>query len=751
MCLDERDRLEGKHSQRNNWMRDELVVDPSAEVSQKRRPLRLGPDHSTHLYKCGDMPLDECDKLDGAILNEEQLNAKRIALLSTIEELSNNPEVKGEEYSQQLRPHQRAYNSIIDRLSAINKPRRFDPLDKLPIEIWQTIIYQVVYFDSRPHARLFYRIIPPDIFVFMLVSKRWLHSIVNAPFLWGTVSFDMSIPDYLARAKMHLDLGKERPIYLRITVPLEGWDEIIPLLIESRERITFLQVTSRTFSYRHGAKLCSEIEKYLNDLLPLPNLERFDILNMPSSPDATSLCQKVLIQTPSLKAMMGIDLPKEFLELKPALRLRRFQTTSDLLGLVQTQFPNLLNVRFNQSMNRPSSFISRLTNLVIFDSTLNGPVLKELLCRVHSMTRIKKITLRLIYEEKYKDILPLDTEVSPCDSVKMLDVRFQFTGRPENLKGAELYFSRVQELFLKALPSIEELTLGSSHVYPTQFLDSRTFPRLSTIFLDRIPQLVEKARGDTADSQRHFDSESWPGLVSLTISAHHISQNIGGLKSLRTLILRVFSGFHSGVDATDDHVTRFCRNLGMNPSGLPALEELGLYQLPEWDIFFIMLERRNVTKVQGVTKLRKISLPKYYPKGLFGPVFDLISGKFPTRPSNWDLSFQGNMEPLEDITVPGCTTCLRSLLTCSSPIITKISKPKEPKDVPVIAAIPYPDMDELILSTWEDRAAEVTQKVKDILPRRFRCKIHESLMLSSITEDSCPGIRLFCHLCTDTD
>lgn len=176
----------------------------------------------------------------------------------------------------------------------------------------------------------------------------------------------------------------------------------------------------------------------------------------------------------------------------------------------------------------------------------------------------------------------------------------------------------------------------------------------------------------------------------------------------------------------------------MNPNGFPALEELGLYQLPEWDIFFIMLERRNVIKVQGVTKLRKISLPKYYPKGLFGPVFDHISGKFPTRPSNWDLSFQGNMEPLEDITVPGCTTCLRSLLTCSSPIITKISKPKEPKDVPVIAAIPYPDMDEVILSTWEDRAAEVTQKVKDILPRRFRCKIHESLMLSSITEDSCP-------------
>jgi hypothetical protein len=659
--------------------------------------------------------------MEEACLFNQRLDAKRVEMLSTIEQLSNGLEVNNEERGRQLWSHKVAYNEIMDRLYAMNKPRRFDPLDKFPIEIWQSIIYKVASSDVRPpNAKLFYRFLPNDIFVLMLVSKRWLRSIVNTPFLWNTVSLNTDIPDNLVRAKMHLELSAAFPLFLRITIPFPGWIEAVPFLAENRRRICILEITSRTVKYGNSTEAISEVETYLNDLLPLPVLSRFDMFNMSLNPGTLHLVKKVLLECPSLIHNMSPDLPKEVLELDSALQLRSFQTTQNLSGFVQNRFPDLVQIKFSHSNAQPSTepisgnhplswsflgftstsnapppltFVSRLTNLVTFESPVNGPILKELLCRIHLMNRLSKLTLRIAYEGQYKAQLPSDAEIKPCYKATILDISLNSIPGPKlTIKDINIYFDRVQELVLRALPSIEELTLRSTHVVPAQFIDYRTFPRLSTLHLNTIPQLdvdmtispsvknlyfitsnhwlrgfpklssssIQRLVMDSwlystiasnTGSQERFEPEKWSALTSLTISIHHVAEISTRFEYLRNLVLQITYSTYAQQNPTNDLITRFCRNLAMNPSRLPVLESLSLAQLPEWDIFFIMLERRNVTKNQGISRLKKITLPSHYPKELFGPIHELIRGRFATRPSNWDLSFAGNMELLEDITV----------------------------------------------------------------------------------------------------
>jgi hypothetical protein len=664
------------------------------------------------------MPSDKEDVLKEETLDEEQVNTKRVELLSIIESVSNSVELSNEERGRQLRSYKRDYNAVVDRLHAMNEPRRFDPLDKLPVEIWQTILYQVVSPFFQPHSRLFYQVLPNSIFLFMLVSKRWLDFIVNTPFLWTTVTLSADIPDNVSRVKMHLELSKGLPIYLRIAIPLAEWIEVAPFLAENRHRIIYIQITPRKVVYGDSAKALTEVHTYLGDLLPLPALQRFDLLKMEASTGTASLAQRLLTECPSLTCLMGFNLTKETLVLNSAHRLRRFHTTQDLASFVQKCFPNLDLIIFTDSKTTqtdnqdignhlltwwnlaftspqiappPLTLVSKLINLVTFESSINGPVLKELFCRLYLMPRLKKLNLRITFEERYKTELPSDTDIRSCDSATILSIRFN--SDPRNPVGhVNVYFDRVQELIIKALPSVEELTVQSPRTIPIQFMDSRSFPRLLNLYLESIPEptttitlspsirnlyfmtsynwllgfmkyssssmhrmsldsWIPSRSSDNSGDQGWIDPDKWPALISLTISAHQIAKISTGFEHLRALSLRISSYAYGSYDFMNDSITRFCRTFAMNTTRLPVLESLSLNQLPEWDIFFIMLERRNITKAQGISKLKKITLPDFYPKEIFGPIQDLIRGKFATRPSNRDLSFAGNLELIEDATM----------------------------------------------------------------------------------------------------
>ena len=80
----------------------------------------------------------------------------------------------------------------------------------------------------------------------------------------------------------------------------------------------------------------------------------------------------------------------------------------------------------------------------------------------------------------------------------------------------------------------------------------------------------------------------------------------------------------------------------MEPEICPELVEIGIDFVPEWDLLFLMLERRNyLPPSRGVARIKTLSLPSPLPLTLLAPLTDILSGRFTRRPSNMDLSFSG--------------------------------------------------------------------------------------------------------------
>jgi hypothetical protein len=648
--------------------------------------------------------------MDDTPSNKTKLEEELRQTLAMIEESSHNENLHNRR-TQHIESLKQKHNLIVDQLLVLNEPRRFDPLDRLPIELWHNVLYEVANPGFRPDKKNHYGSVRHSLFVFMLVSRRWRKTILDMPLLWRTVQLDGDIEDWVARVKMSLKLSQDLPLYVQIGVPVVGWESVREALIRNRQRIAIIRLYYRSSFRRDEEGAIESLENCINDLLPLSRLTRIavDIPGQKSLP----LVQRLLEQCRSLGEIMRLNLPEEFLQLKSASRLRSFQVTEKLLGAVAQRFPKLYNIKFTYNRDKPNEsmstvshslewkhlnissvqdpcLISKLTNVVTLTLIADGAVLKELLCRVHSLTKLQYLEFATDIAPKFRDTLPTVTEISPNFSVKTLRIEFINHLIPSDQKElADVYFDHVQELVLKAFSSVEELTTTSRRTSPTQLYDSRTFPRLTTLHLQVSPsqtepivlsrsienlyvlpphhsnyfsalsslsvqRLVISYRLSTVNSISNdvgylIEPEKWPSLISLTIPAFHLGLQQDAFIFLRNLgISDTTDGL--SIDGTDGGVTRVCRDLTMNPTWLPALEHLQLYQLPEWDIFFIMLERRNITGKPTIP-LRMLSLPPFYPKELFGPIHSLLQRKFPKRPSNYDLSLHGNMELLCDDTV----------------------------------------------------------------------------------------------------
>ncbi|PVF97491.1 hypothetical protein CPB86DRAFT_874109 [Serendipita vermifera] len=741
--------------------------------------------------------------MDDTGLNETRLEEERRQILAKVTELGHN---KGKHKKEILFQKQK-YNAIMDRLYALAEPRRIDPMDRLPIELWHGIIYAVILPFFRPNVRNFYGRLPDDIFVFMLVSNRWRQCILEMRFLWTTVTLGDHVEDHLHKAVMSLHLSQNMPIYLQVALPIVGWDTVKEALIRNRRRISILHIYPRNLPSSESDSAHDLLENCMKELFPLPLNQ---LIVETSSPKWPSLIQLFLEQCRSLREILRINLTEETLNLDISRRLKRFQTTENLMGLVKQKFPTLYDIKFTYSRAKPEekldtgehplswkkiniysaqdiSLLPRLKNVVTLELVANGASLRELLCRLHFLVQLKYLDCSTTFAPEHKDTLPVLTEVSTNHSVENLRLTFVTRAFPPIPPQDSIsYFEQVQELYLKALSSIQELTVGSFTITPAQFFDSRSFPRLSNLYIQSVPSQTDTivfsksieniyletglhtnyfAKLSSSTAQRltissqiylprtpsdglpyHIEPDKWPALMSLTIPVSNLTGRIGAFPSLRNLSLRVS---FSNMEGTEGIITRFCRNFAMNPTWFPALEHLRLFQLPEWDIFFIMLERRNITVRSEVTPLKIVTLPDFYPKELFEPIQSLIQGKFPTRPSNYNLSLSGNIEIICNSEVPGCFMCLRSLLVCSTALKEKASQPAGKTEFPDLTSPSlYPEMDADILSTWEERSKTLKTTYLDHSLRLNACHRHTHFNppKANTMADSCRDPLESCHI-----
>ncbi|CAG8669745.1 5681_t:CDS:10, partial [Acaulospora colombiana] len=148
-----------------------------------------------------------------------------------------------------------------------------------------------------------------------------------------------------------------------------------------------------------------------------------------------------------------------------------------------------------------------------------------------------------------------------------------------------------------------------------------------------------------------------------------------------------------------------------SPSTLPLLEELTLYGTPHWDILFLMVKRRNITTAKGVNPIKSLTITTRCPKELTSALIGLLKGKIPCNLALCDLSINAISEIIKDPSI-SCDSNLSEVLRITAPQwnVTRIP------DLP-----PYPNLEEDILSTWEDRHIAWMKDIVPNVPRVSSC------------------------------
>jgi hypothetical protein len=178
-----------------------------------------------------------------------------------------------------------------------------------------------------------------------------------------------------------------------------------------------------------------------------------------------------------------------------------------------------------------------------------------------------------------------------------------------NLLGLTLVITEHPGLFGKvAFLCLRQLTLLSQGLVLDLCLEPSKFPELRNLTIDA--------------SGFRWHLLSLPKLVSITLSSSWWDRRCS---------------------------TLLCVELLYHPEYCPALRQIWFGTPVEWDILFLMLERRN-HETGYVSMIDIVSLP-YIPFILRKPLGLLLEGRRAERPSNLELSFAGVLELVCDSTM----------------------------------------------------------------------------------------------------
>ncbi|KAG8759853.1 hypothetical protein FRC14_004814 [Serendipita sp. 396] len=212
--------------------------------------------------------------------------------------------------------------------------------------------------------------------------------------------------------------------------------------------------------------------------------------------------------------------------------------------------------------------------------------------------------------------------------------------------------SEFPELTLNAL---EDLRLNHPLQCYNDFLSSLRCPSLLLLIL----QIMDF--NHATNMTLRLPSLQFPRLSSLYWKIPQAKLEISPHMALKSI------SFSNGASqAAGD----FCTYLILRPRDFPSLETVKFYQFPEWDLLFLMLERRNFLLDQSISKITKVFVPTTLGLVLKEPLTSLLGGQFTNRLSNHELSISGMGEIYFDKSLPGCHWCCLSMQACSSPVIS---------------------------------------------------------------------------------
>lgn len=301
------------------------------------------------------------------------------------------------------------------------------------------------------------------------------------------------------------------------------------------------------------------------------------------------------------------------------LVMTRTKGPEDIFDLDGTRsFPTLKTFTFYQSEEDHSDNLAQLFTLLVGSN-------------------LRKVTISVDKAE----IIPL-AFLATLEDLRHLSLKLPLA---TNLGGLERIQARVLEYL--------ELSIPLSIISP--LVSSMECPKLVSLEL----------RSPTNDwepqsSLYTFPPNALPSLFSIEWGLTGLRWDVTKFTSLKIIQFR---------EEDLNQVSEFCVNMILHPKDCPALEQLQFAQYPEWDLLFIMLERRNFLPDTSISAIKLVSMPSSMNFRNRRFLTDVLRGRFAHRMSNEELSLPAIGRLYFDSDVPGCHHCCMSLQFCKEELL----------------------------------------------------------------------------------
>ncbi|KAG8785521.1 hypothetical protein FRC15_001206 [Serendipita sp. 397] len=732
----------------------------------------------------------------------DSLEETRARLLLEIAEMQRNRSIEPTEAQiSRISQLKEEHNSLVDNYNQVADVHTTDPSRRLPNEIFINILSKAIQ-DTWAADWI------PDLLVFTLVSMRWQKILVSSPGLWKVIA--VREDDMLMEAKLSvaLHLSGSAPLFLRLQPPLRNWKEIVSSLLPHRDRITEVTLD---LDKEDRFRLHGRIPDILEEFGHLPALRQLHCINVRFKTKYISDVVRFIERNPQLNEISGVwlneallrsphsrnitsfytklEAPSLFRRLRPMVKLRRLafqsygQRVTNQEDVDRANIPESLLkcVYYRQIGSIFMPLLSRTAaTLVTLDLHATLSESARIFQILDDFRVLKSLVLSLEIQANGDTLVPPPRARQQRQS-SLHSAQFTIFNQGWPSPNPDTWGPPFTLMVRRFLPHLKEIFVSANALYlPWTLVEAGQFDALEALDLHfphdaspppptfRLPPTLRRCHlapnrafdvfhsdcvtsltvvpVNLSEAPIDLNARSWPALIDLSISASALSCNDGSFEHLQSLHLDVV------YDDDWDYSTRFCRDLALNLECMPMLKDLSFRELPEWDIFFILLERYNFRTKIGSTRISSISFSGDVPTFLWDPIRGLCDGKFVNRPPNLELCWVDSIDIIYDRTLPGCMACIKAQLYCPSPWIANVSLPKtyhRPRgsdasstsdqdidismemrlhdiDDPLELEIPiptYPDTSDEILSTWEIR--EDTWQLLKKRIRYAKCSNHE--------------------------
>lgn len=318
-----------------------------------------------------------------------------------------------------------------------------------------------------------------------------------------------------------------------------------------------------------------------------------------------------------------------------------------------------------------------------------------------------------------------------------------------------LYFPRVQKaqisrsvpsepypFFLDSLSHLRDLTCTSGIIPYRKDMaaslvihslrigcDANVFKTVDIPTLESLEFFLTYAALPNSSDASHLDFAAgrWLHLTRLSI---HLSRNPGetevsfDLPALNTFEIYTVRGGTSGF---------LCQSIAQRPEALPSLERLTIKDhLLDWDVIFILLERRILTST--VIPIRSLTLTLTPSDLIRNTLIDRLQGLITYRPPSLKLSVDHIAKVLLQNNNLGCFECVENRRKCYQVMAIKLSEAEIRTKLNTF--LPYPKTDYDVLETWRRRARASWWTRMSIEQRMIPCNVSTLDQMVTYTHES---------------